>query len=1270
MALIYKPNALYMSPNNESVEGDNVKASFIFKGYHLANAVGHVYVNTDGEWVDSNNDFSFTPASGYNNQRFTSSNYLVLPNKIGGKMYGWGVTIYGDTFNCNPFADNVLKSTNKKGLTTGDVVETYTRSGTTLTPYEFTFISNYSSKLSLGAVNSGTDAEGTDLTNTFTVSENVYLNLSSGDSIKEDKNATAYYIYKVNEGRSNPLAYYIKIYNTQANALAGGTTGVITGSVVENKNYYVNPIISTTNIFYVGVLNGNDFRLYTTKEAALQAVNEAIVEVPTNVYYAVIPFENSQIVPFTYVPVIVPYISPEIKTVVLTEGENNVYTYTSDYELYTGQQLLGGTLNTLFGYQWFSNPTYYYVRIWDKDAHTLSLFTNREAAIYNNSTYLTLLQESSVTVILNEVLSINKNFEVRWFDPTGNASFNTPMIVSWEADLYNVEVNNRNQVTNRILIEQSGTQYTGKVEYQFNHLLLSCLSNINGEYTDSLGRYLVVFNMTDNIGHQYKCEYLFDVGYYTTETNYSPHVIVDNCDSSITVDWNNAKAITGESSDSVGYIPNYLYSGNYGGAIKKDSTLTYNVDIPENNIPSFFFQPSDDFSGRIFFLDGETQSAELIYTPVGNGGVFNFAITNKSLDSTVNAPVNTNVEGLDPNKIYLIGYADGEVYIKEYGNSIGALTDVETENSTININDSVYNAPLTISLKGNTEQAGSSGKNLIGEFEYYNTSNYCKMVNLSAGDYTLSFVGGEVPSGLYARQGDTISSTAIKTVYDSKVMSFTVTTAGDYLLQWYKANFTDPPTQAQLERGSTATAYEPHISPDTPQDIHNVSGDNTISVTGKNLLKPALTWEQDLAGITVTPIGNGRYALSGASTDIYSAVTTSRSTLPAGTYFLSGCPSGGSSSRYRLRAYNETDNTGLTWDTGSGHTFTLSHTCSVRTTIYCYSGVNVNGLIVEPMIRLNSITDGTFEPYSMQDYSIYLPVENLFNKENVERIQRAIPNVTQWQYYNGAYSIRVPIKPSTKYTVSANNSNETIFRVAITDSENVPTTTSTVVAIYSVTLGTNTNTPITATSGANAKYLVVQMSSAQAETTMQTLQIEEGAKANHYTPYGTPVIELNKIGTYADYFYKDGSKWYVHKEIGKQVVNYAPNGSGTSTTGAYRYAVTSQFKPYTEANVGLSSHFLYNVNYNAPSGCFYNSTSTIIFFCDIAQADITRWVQANQPTFYGVLSTPIETEITDSVLISQLDAISKAVSYAETTSILQTNNDASFILTVDTVSYN
>lgn len=1259
MALIYKPNALYMSPNNESVEGDNVKASFIFKGYHLANAVGHVYVNTDGEWVDSNNDFSFTPASGYNNQRFTSSNYLVLPNKIGGKMYGWGVTIYGDTFNCNPFADNVLKSTNKKGLTTGDVVETYTRSGTTLTPYEFTFISNYSSKLSLGAVNSGTDAEGTDLTNTFTVSENVYLNLSSGDSIKEDKNATAYYIYKVNEGRSNPLAYYIKIYNTQANALAGGTTGVITGSVVENKNYYVNPIISTTNIFYVGVLNGNDFRLYTTKEAALQAVNEAIVEVPTNVYYAVIPFENSQIVPFTYVPVIVPYISPEIKTVVLTEGENNVYTYTSDYELYTGQQLLGGTLNTLFGYQWFSNPTYYYVRIWDKDAHTLSLFTNREAAIYNNSTYLTLLQESSVTVILNEVLSINKNFEVRWFDPTGNASFNTPMIVSWEADLYNVEVNNRNQVTNRILIEQSGTQYTGKVEYQFNHLLLSCLSNINGEYTDSLGRYLVVFNMTDNIGHQYKCEYLFDVGYYTTETNYSPHVIVDNCDSSITVDWNNAKAITGESSDSVGYIPNYLYSGNYGGAIKKDSTLTYNVDIPENNIPSFFFQPSDDFSGRIFFLDGETQSAELIYTPVGNGGVFNFAITNKSLDSTVNAPVNTNVEGLDPNKIYLIGYADGEVYIKEYGNSIGALTDVETENSTININDSVYNAPLTISLKGNTEQAGSSGKNLIGEFEYYNTSNYCKMVNLSAGDYTLSFVGGEVPSGLYARQGDTISSTAIKTVYDSKVMSFTVTTAGDYLLQWYKANFTDPPTQAQLERGSTATAYEPHISPDTPQDIHNVSGDNTISVTGKNLLKPALTWEQDLAGITVTPIGNGRYALSGASTDIYSAVTTSRSTLPAGTYFLSGCPSGGSSSRYRLRAYNETDNTGLTWDTGSGHTFTLSHTCSVRTTIYCYSGVNVNGLIVEPMIRLNSITDGTFEPYSMQDYLISLPVENLFDVSTslTKSYINTSGNVATSDDWSA--SDYIPVKPNTSYILSGVTNTGGVARHAFYDSSKA----------Y---ISNVASTTYILTTPSNAWYLRVSVKSENPTT----VQLEEGTKANSYTPYGTPSIELNKIGTYQDYIYKDSNKWYIHKETRRFSLAIADMNNSDTYAGWKNKPETQQMVlDYPDKNSKLSNYTSYFINISEQNNGVNINTSNgnnTIFLSGFGYTQ-TEW-KADYPNLvvnvvYG-LQTAENTEITDSVLISQLDAISKAFSYAETTSILQTNNDASFILTVDTVSYN
>ena len=49
--------------------------------------------------------------------------------------------------------------------------------------------------------------------------------------------------------------------------------------------------------------------------------------------------------------------------------------------------------------------------------------------------------------------------------------------------------------------------------------------------------------------------------------------------------------------------------------------------------------------------------------------------------------------------------------------------------------------------------------------------------------------------------------------------------------------------------------------------------------------------------------------------------------------------------------------------------------------------------------------------------------------------------------------------------------------------------------------------------------------------------IEKGSKNSTYTPYGTTPIELCKIGTYQDYFYKDSGKWYLHKEVGKVVLD-------------------------------------------------------------------------------------------------------------------------------------
>ena len=679
MALIYKPNVLYMTPRNESVDVTNeITLSFVFKGYKMQKAVGQLYQNSNiGEWTKLGNSFAFKTYNvnypAYNNQTITwtsssSTQYNNIKNNKD-SLIGWQVDVYGLPSTQVAAANNRMTPV-ILGFETGDQVATYSGSGTT-TVYNQTYINNYDSKLTLGSVNTGTDAEGTDLTNTFTVTEATYINLTTGDSVQLTATGTKYYVNKVNEGASSPLAYYIKFYNTQANAVAGGTTGVITGTSVQNNTYYVNATTVTSNIFYVGVIGGNVIQLYTSKEAALQGVSEAVVPLTSGSTYTIQPFESSQIVPFT--PIVANYVVFNLadvydgQTVSLEEDpiNENVYHYVYDGEgeLHTGQRL---------GYIVSGNKQYSYIRVWDSE--TLSLFSNRQAAFNNNTTYLTKLPETiSGDIYLAEILSGNYMFALtsaQW------ASSNIPMIYSWTASLYTVELDNNGDVISRTLIEKSDVQYTAQVQYEFNHLLLSCLSDLSGVYNDSLGRYEIVFDMIDNTGYTYTGSSVIDVGYYVVATDYSPVITANNCDSSITVDWNNAVSITGvkSGSGSLSYIQNYMTNGNYGLQIPANGRVTFNVDIPEGSVPLFLFRFTNDGSGGsgvIMTLDGDSQTAVLSYEYINStSGRFLLSVTNKALGSTIQTVVSTDIQYLVSNKVYLIGYAQGSFYIKEYADYI------------------------------------------------------------------------------------------------------------------------------------------------------------------------------------------------------------------------------------------------------------------------------------------------------------------------------------------------------------------------------------------------------------------------------------------------------------------------------------------------------------------------------------------------------------------------------------------------------------------------
>lgn len=127
---------------------------------------------------------------------------------------------------------------------------------------------------------------------------------------------------------------------------------------------------------------------------------------------------------------------------------------------------------------------------------------------------------------------------------------------------------------------------------------------------------------------------------------------------------------------------------------------------------------------------------------------------------------------------------------------------------------------------------------------------------------------------------------------------------------------------------------------------------------GKNKLEITAT-TQTVNGITFTVNSDGTIKANGTAT---STVIKSIGTVTVtGSFILNGCPSGGGTETFRLDARN--GNSILAMDSGNGSsTYTATDTQTVH--IRIGSGVTVNNLVFKPMIRLSSVSDATYEPYS------------------------------------------------------------------------------------------------------------------------------------------------------------------------------------------------------------------------------------------------------------------------------------------------------------------
>lgn len=229
----------------------------------------------------------------------------------------------------------------------------------------------------------------------------------------------------------------------------------------------------------------------------------------------------------------------------------------------------------------------------------------------------------------------------------------------------------------------------------------------------------------------------------------------------------------------------------------------------------------------------------------------------------------------------------------------------------------------------------------------------------------------------------------------------------------------------------------------------------------------------------------------------------------------------------------------------------------------------------------NAITPTPETPMDIVSNNGALKVSpNLFNKSTADanRIYGYFQNTgTQWNWAELGFSVRIPCKPNTTY-IARYNGNETqaVLGFGSTDNDTIPTDQQTTVQVTQAIRQNNptTNTPITITTGANDKWLIVayNITEPQHSDMADNLQIEVGSTATPYMPYGIytdgtiETVEAHSKNLYG------GNYWALNIISSKASVYREIQGDTWTTDGTGRgMGKIIQVKPNTQYIFNITS---------------------------------------------------------------------------------------------------
>ena len=448
-------------------------------------------------------------------------------------------------------------------------------------------------------------------------------------------------------------------------------------------------------------------------------------------------------------------------------------------------------------------------------------------------------------------------------------------------------------------------------------------------------------------------------------------------------------------------------------------------------------------------------------------------------------------------------------------------------------------------------------------------------------------------------------------------------------------------------KGNTSQTGTP--TPSSPIPVNVVSGDNEISVCGKNLLITK-GWQN----ATISPDGSLNYGsdrLVSGYIPITSGTTKMVLSVNISLDFL-GIAYYDEEKQYIDR--NKTNDNNKVVGT------IPNNTKFVRVFINRgYTTMTINSFAdYEVQIEYGE-NETTYEAPINNTYNIDLPVENLANVT----ILNQVPSISNGQLTSlsgGACTDMIEIDNTINYILSTTVSSSATPYVAFYDSNS--SYLGTKQAKDSSSSGYLLNT---SEYYSNCNYIRLRFDE---YAKYLTIQLEKGSKANSYTPYGTTPIEMCKIGNYQDYFYKDSDKWYLHKEIGKVVLN-GSEGVTLNTNAQNSFYVPITNLKYDNYKLNVMSNCFKGIPWGdrvtgGNNTCYSESGNkiTIRNTSYSSVSDFTSYLSTNQPILEYVLATPTNTEITYQPLIDQLNLLEKAQSKENQTNISQINNDLPFII--------